>query len=231
MGFEKNWYTSRSATTRAERNAVTVDALVEAAAKLQAVAVEVGGSHDYLAKQVRELRECVNILAGDSDHPAELYREQLRKSFEKASEDIDFYGLSKSALENITKGANESVRASKKASESMEKAWDNALINKHVNLMARAFIGASIILALCGVAFTGVFMWKLEPVFTGKAVVSYTQEYESELDRISLELAKTRNELEAYKSQYPNGIGETAQTDLDNANRAAQEAYDAEHGG
>lgn len=71
----------------------------------------------------------------------------------------------------------------------------------------------------------------MEPVFTGEAVVSYEPAYESELDRTRLELEKTRNELEAYRMQYPGGIGPTAQADLDAANRAAQDAYDAEHAG
>jgi len=71
----------------------------------------------------------------------------------------------------------------------------------------------------------------MEPVFTGKAVVSYEPAYESELNRTRLELQFARNELDAYRMQYPLGIGEPARADLDAANRAAQEAYDAGHAG
>ena len=56
------------------------------------------------------------------------------------------------------------------------------------------------------------------PIVTGEAQITYTEAYQSELDSTKVELIKTKNELEAYKNAYPEGLAEQRLHDLNEKN-------------
>ena len=221
----------REGATRAERKEATFDQLRDAARNLDAAAKAFVDGERALEARARSLDESARILTGTSGDPAEHFRAMLKEGFAEAAGDAGFYGYAKSSIDRLTESAEKALAAAGEAEWAVKRAYDAHRHSKNVRAITAAAVAASVVLASCCIALTAACFVKMEPVFTGEAVVSYEPAYESELDRMRLELAKTRNELDAYRMQYPGGIGPTAQADLDAANQAAQDAYDAEHAG
>ena len=228
----------RENATRAERKEATLDDLRRAAAELQKAASKLGAAAEAsdrerasIAADAASLAESARILAGEGADPAEYFRDQLQAGIRRAASDVDFRECLELAAGDLVAAARETAETARSASASLRGAYEDTFGKKRQAALSRVIIGGCIVLAVAFGSITSVLLVKLEPVFAGKAVVSYEPAYESELDRTRLELAFAENELDAYRRQYPLGIGETAQADLDAANRAAQEAYDAKHAG
>ena len=221
----------REGATRAERKEATFDELRDAAHRLEEAAGAMAEGGLALEERARSLDESARILTGASGDPAEYFRAMLKEGFAEAAGDAGFYGYAKSSIDELTGSARKALDAAGEAEAAVKRAYDEYRHSKDVRTITAAAVAASAVLAACCIALTATCFLELAPVFTGEVVVSYAPAYESELDRTRLELELARNELDAYRHQYPYGIGETAQADLDAANRAAQEAYDAGHAG
>lgn len=228
----------REGATRAERKEAAIEDMREAAneireavCELRAIASEAREGQATIAKDAADLAECARVIVGEGEDPAEHYRDQMRAGARLAASDVGFREVLDAAAEDLLNASKETAKTTRDACGAIRIAWDDGVINKRLALMSRVFTVGCIVLMLCCVALTATCFVKLEPVFTGKAVVSYEPAYESELDKTKLELEFARNEIDAYRRQFPAGIGPTAQADLDAANQAAQEAYDEAHAG
>ena len=173
-----------------------------------------------IARDAASLAESVKIIAGGSGDPAALYREQLREGARLAASSVDFRGVLEAAAGELARSTAKAVEAVDGACLKVGSEWSRGAAQMRVAVLGRVFAAFGVVMAVCCVALTATCFLKLAPVFTGEAVVSYAPAYESDLDRTRLELELARNELDAYRHQYPYGIGETAQADLDAATRA-----------
>lgn len=121
----------------------------------------------------------------------------------------------KAQIDQTSKDASESIRRAQNAADEREKrAKEKSFIasfgriGKLVCLLL--ITGTTVLVLLSG--------WKMMPIVTGEAQITYTEAYQSELDSTKVELIKTKNELEAYKNAYPEGLAEQRLHDLNEKN-------------
>lgn len=122
-------------------------------------------------------------------------------------------------IEDSAEMASESIKKSVKAAEEREVRARTLDLRKQLSLIGK------IVLAVTVAAICALFIyagWRLLPVVTGDVKITYTEAYQSQLDATEAELTRTRNELNAYKDAYPEGLSEQRLHDLHEQNAKLQ---------
>lgn len=78
-------------------------------------------------------------------------------------------------------------------------------------------IALSLMLLICTVASVHSCAM-FAPITTGEVQIVYGESYQGELDSTRIELARTQNELAAYKAEYPEGLSKARQHEVNEKN-------------
>lgn len=118
-------------------------------------------------------------------------------------------------IEESAAKASTSIEKSIKAAEEREHRARTLDRRHQLSLVGKVaacavIVGTCLLILLAG--------WRLPPVVTGDVKITYTDAYQSELTATQTELSHTRNELNAYKDAYPEGLSEQRLHDLHEQN-------------
>lgn len=162
---------------------------------------------EYIAESTLETVKSGTVLAVTDAIPKQVNdlvaqsQESIIKSAEWASTRIKETG----------EEAAESIKRSQEANKKRE-----LRANKESFFFALGGIG-KLIYTISVIGAVAIFLfagWRCLPIVTGEAQITYTEAYRSELDKVTMELITTRNELEAYKKAFPEGLAEQTLHDL-----------------
>lgn len=174
---------------------------------------------EYIAGSTLETVKSGTVLAVTEAIPKQVNdlvaqsQESIIKSAEWASTRIKETG----------EEAAESIRRSQEVNKKRE-----LRANKESFFFALGGIG-KLIYTILVIGTVTIFLfagWRCLPIVTGEAQITYTEAYRSELDKVTMELITTRNELEAYKKAFTVGLKEQSLHDLNEKNESDLSAYE-----
>lgn len=128
-------------------------------------------------------------------------------------------------IQSAASQAGATISQVNRAADDMKLQARKAATFSHLPLIVRVTL---VLIVLAFVACCVTVGRQVMPLATGQVEIVYSDDFRSELDATRLELAKTRNELDAYKKAYPEGLLEKSVHDLNVANQQAQDAYEGE---
>lgn len=153
---------------------------------------------------------------------------QITEFFTAGQEQMIAAGITASG--KVEKAAEEAARSIQRSREATDKQEERAKAEHF--LFALGGIGKMIFtIAFVGTVVLVLFAgWRCLPIVTGEAQITYTEAYQSGLDETNIELIKIRNELEAYKEAYPEGLAEQRLHNLNEKNDKDVSDYQGNRG-
>lgn len=158
----------------------------------------------FVVKQAAE-RRLVDVIPTGANSIVEDAQARLGEASDIVTAQIE---------ESAAKAAS-TIEKSVKAAEERE-CRARTLDRRHQLSLIGKVAACAVIVGTCLLIL--VAGWRLLPLVTGDVKITYTENFQSKLDATEAELARTRNELNAYKDAYPEGLSEQRLHDLHEQN-------------
>lgn len=212
---------NRKLDERSQTDAEVIDALEqtrahfdEAAEGMKVAADAYGRIDDEVVEALeRNVRKILNVaIPAESGRIVEAAEIRIGMAADSAAE----------CIRNITEKTEESMGRSLKAAESIINRTKGKSVLDQLSIVGKTALVMVVTVSLVVLCFAG---WRFLPAVQGEVQISYTDEYRSELDRTKLELELVKNELDAYKEAYPEGLSESRLHDLNERNDTLRANY------
>ncbi|MEG2933605.1 MAG: hypothetical protein RR842_08500 [Gordonibacter sp.] len=162
----------------------------------------------FVVKQATE-RRLVEVIPTGANSIIENAQARLGEASDIVTAQIE---------ESAAKAAMVIEKSVKAAEEREQRA--RTLDRRHQLSLIGKVAACTVIVGTCLlIMFAG---WRFLPIVTGEVKITYTEEFQSKLDATEAELARTCNELNAYKDAYPEGLSEQRLHDLNEQNAKVQ---------